>query len=49
VLLARAGQMDNARRYMGAAAAVHPPLREFARRLVSQNMLTAAQAAILCG
>ena len=49
VLLARAGQMDNARRTMATAAAVHPPLREFATRLVSQNTLTAAQAAILCG
>ena len=49
VLLARAGQMDSARRYMATAAAVHPPLREFATRLVPQNMLTAAQAAILCG
>jgi hypothetical protein len=33
---------------MAAAAAVHPPLREFAVRLVPQNMLTAAQAAALC-
>jgi uncharacterized Ntn-hydrolase superfamily protein len=49
VLLARAGQMDTARRYMAAAAAVHPPLREFAKRLVPQSMLTAAQAATLCG
>ena len=48
VLMARAGQMDAARRYMAAAAAVHPPLREFAMRLVPQNMLTAAQAATLC-
>jgi uncharacterized Ntn-hydrolase superfamily protein len=49
VLLARAGQMDTARRHMAAAAAAHPPLREFAQRLVSQNMLTAGQAAALCG
>lgn len=48
VLMARAGQMDAARRYMASAAAVHPPLREFAMRLVPQNMLTAAQAAALC-
>jgi uncharacterized Ntn-hydrolase superfamily protein len=48
VLLARAGEMDMARRQMTAAAAVHAPLREFAARLVPQNMLTAAQAAALC-
>jgi uncharacterized Ntn-hydrolase superfamily protein len=48
VLMARAGQMDAARRYMASAAAVHPPLREFAMRLVPQNMLTPAQAATLC-
>jgi uncharacterized Ntn-hydrolase superfamily protein len=48
VLLARAGQMDTARRTMANAAAVHPPLREFALRLVAQNMLTAAEAAALC-
>ena len=48
VLLARAGEMDMARRQMAAAVAVHPPLREFAVRLVPQNMLTAAQAAALC-
>jgi len=48
VLMARAGEMEAARRYMAAAAAVHPPLREFAMRLVPQNMLTAAQAATLC-
>jgi uncharacterized Ntn-hydrolase superfamily protein len=48
VLLARAGEMEMARRQMAAAAAVHPPLREFAVRLVPQNMLTAAQAAALC-
>ena len=48
VLLARAGDMDAARRQMAAAVAVHPPLREFAVRLVPQNMLTAAQAAALC-
>jgi len=48
VLLARAGEMDTARRQMAAALAVNPPLREFAARLVPQNMLTAAQAAALC-
>jgi uncharacterized Ntn-hydrolase superfamily protein len=48
VLLARAGEMDRARRQMAAAMAVHPPLREFAVRLVPQNMLTAAQASALC-
>jgi uncharacterized Ntn-hydrolase superfamily protein len=48
VLLARAGEMDMARRQMAAAAAIHPPLREFAVRLVPQNMLTAAQVATLC-
>jgi len=48
VLLARAGQMDAARQWMAKATAVHPPLREFAQRLVSQNMLTASQAATLC-
>jgi hypothetical protein len=48
VLLARAGKMDMARREMAAAVAVQPPLREFAMRLVPQNMLTAAQAAALC-
>jgi uncharacterized Ntn-hydrolase superfamily protein len=48
VLLARAGEMDMARREMAPALAVHPALREFAARLVPQNMLTAAQAAALC-
>jgi uncharacterized Ntn-hydrolase superfamily protein len=48
VLMARAGEMDTARRQMAAALTVHPPLREFAARLVPQNMLTAAQAAALC-
>lgn len=48
VLMARAGEMDAARRYMTTAAAVQPLLREFAMRLVPQNMLTAAQAATLC-
>jgi hypothetical protein len=48
VLMARAGQMDVARRYMAGAADVHPPLREFVMRLVPQNMLTAVQAAALC-
>jgi hypothetical protein len=47
VLLARAGEMDLARRQMAAAVAVHPPLKEFATRLVPQNMLTAAQVAAL--
>ena len=47
VLLTRAGEMDMARRQMAAAMAIHPPLREFAARLVPQNMLTAAQAAAL--
>ncbi len=48
VLLARAGEMHAARRQMAAAAVVHSPLREFAARLVPQNMLTAAQVAALC-
>jgi len=37
-----------ARREMAAALAVHPALREFAVRLVPQNILTVAQAAALC-
>jgi uncharacterized Ntn-hydrolase superfamily protein len=49
ILLTRAGEMEMARRQMATAVAVHPPLREFAARLVPQNMLTAAQAAALCG
>jgi uncharacterized Ntn-hydrolase superfamily protein len=48
VLLARAGKMEAARQCMANATAVHPPLREFARRLVSQDMLTATEAATLC-
>jgi uncharacterized Ntn-hydrolase superfamily protein len=48
VLLARAGEMDMARRQMTAAVTVRPSLREFAARLVPQNMLTTAQAAALC-
>ena len=48
VLLARAGEMEMARRQMAAAVAVRPMLREFAVRLVPQNMLSAAQAAALC-
>jgi uncharacterized Ntn-hydrolase superfamily protein len=48
VLLARAGELTNAQRQMAVAVSVHPPLREFATRLVGQNMLTGAQAAALC-
>lgn len=48
VLLARAGQMEAARRQMASALAVQPRLQEFAMRLVGQSMLTAAQVAALC-
>jgi uncharacterized Ntn-hydrolase superfamily protein len=48
VLLARQGQMDAARQLLADATAIHPSLREFAMRLVPQNMLTAAEASSLC-
>jgi len=47
VLLARAGEMSEARRQFAAAVGVHPPLREMASRLVGAGMLTAAQSAAL--
>jgi uncharacterized Ntn-hydrolase superfamily protein len=47
VLLARAGEMGEARRQFASAVGVHPPLREMASRLVGAEMLTAAQWAAL--
>jgi uncharacterized Ntn-hydrolase superfamily protein len=49
VLLARAGETEAAQREMSAAAGAHPPLREFARRLMAQNMLTSAHLRGLLG
>jgi len=47
VLLARTGEMSEARQQFAAAVGKHPPLREMARRLIGAGMLTGAQAAAL--
>jgi uncharacterized Ntn-hydrolase superfamily protein len=47
VLLARMGEMSDARLQFAAAVRVHPPLREMASRLVGAGMLTTAQSVAL--